>query len=599
MIKKYQIEKNSVFAKSMILSLLDKSAFGVSIEGLPDTLKYELFKTSNLKFSSKNGELDPNSLQTYPVEVYFDEELSLKALIIFSKTKNMYFCFRPENLFNLKLRWQTNYQSKNLKELETQTEDSFKKKGKSQYDGIGDFNLIKDINYFEYIYLNQINPRTQKHADISRLIFNNTNKFTVDFIKKVGLGEITIVNKEAIASNVLTMENMSRLISSRKDCLFINFNTGSIEYFIYTYRPNVTNHYLLFKSLGENKFELLAENISFNRLIAKETKNLFFKDASEFVSKSLSNTSYNNFLENYISFIEDEEVDEEFSSELEFIAELSKESGGTSLSLDPSLHELLSKYGYSLENNVIYFKDYEWTPLGCFGDNYVKFKQNRLSTDEAMSNQISLKDLNKIDRVLSDLLFKKPSSRLLALEKLIDSVVTEPFDESNKSQLSVIEEIENNIKMLWPSDKKYPENAFSDLKVKYSNWRLGKTETAKEDKIHVIKPIKPKAVVSTSDQIPITFHGSIRLNERIGEMSEEAKVQLVTEAYQKGKNSVMFLEKDPLLFKFLQYQQSKYPGKTLRLFKDFIFIYVLTPPHELVTCFPLNPNFEIYKSHQK
>ncbi|MBQ6920932.1 MAG: hypothetical protein IJQ72_03420 [Bacilli bacterium] len=51
------------------------------------------------------------------------------------------------------------------------------------------------------------------------------------------------------------------------------------------------------------------------------------------------------------------------------------------------------------------------------------------------------------------------------------------------------------------------------------------------------------------------------------------------------------------MFKFLQYQQNKKRGKTLRLYKDYLFFYSMEPPHDLVTCFPFNSSFETYSKN--
>ena len=86
------------------------------------------------------------------------------------------------------------------------------------------------------------------------------------------------------------------------------------------------NHYLLFKNLGNNRFEFISESIVFNALLLREaTKGLYFKEGSEFASTNLSNMDYDDFLERYIEFSEDEEVDEEFDSEWKLLEQLLKE----------------------------------------------------------------------------------------------------------------------------------------------------------------------------------------------------------------------------------------------------------------------------------
>lgn len=94
--------------------------------------------------------------------------------------------------------------------------------------------------------------------------------------------------------------------------------------------------------------------------------------------------------------------------------------------------------------------------------------------------------------------------------------------------------------------------------------------------------------------IGVTLHGRTRILERIGELQDNEMLLLAKVAYEEGKNSVNYIESDPQMFKFLQYQQNKKRGKTLRLYKDFLFFYSLEPPHDLVTCFPFDSSFERY-----
>ncbi len=97
--------------------------------------------------------------------------------------------------------------------------------------------------------------------------------------------------------------------------------------------------------------------------------------------------------------------------------------------------------------------------------------------------------------------------------------------------------------------------------------------------------------------IGVTLHGHTRILERIGEINETEMLQLAKVAYEEGKNSVNYLESDPKMFSFLQYQQNKKRGKTLRLYKDFLFFFSIEPPHELVTCFPFDSSFERYSKN--
>ena len=99
--------------------------------------------------------------------------------------------------------------------------------------------------------------------------------------------------------------------------------------------------------------------------------------------------------------------------------------------------------------------------------------------------------------------------------------------------------------------------------------------------------------------IPVTIHGQARILERIGEMNEKEMLSLAKVAYEKGLTSAHYIEKDTNMFKFLQYQQNKIIGKTLRFYKSILFFFTLEPPHSLVTCFFYQNNYEAYLAHEK
>ena len=97
----------------------------------------------------------------------------------------------------------------------------------------------------------------------------------------------------------------------------------------------------------------------------------------------------------------------------------------------------------------------------------------------------------------------------------------------------------------------------------------------------------------------ITLHASLRMDERIGKMSDEEKLLLAAKAYSDGVTSAHFYEKNNAMFCYLQHQQNKHFGKTLRLYKDFIYIFSLKEPHDLITCFPIEDNYEKYAFSRK
>ena len=597
MVKKYYVDKNSVFAKSIILPFYEGDGAGFTVEGLDYTLSRALFNPKTLKFNPKTGEIDANSIQTYCCAVYLDEQRNLKAFIIYAQSKKTYYCFRFANQGDFKFRFQNNYASNDAKVLELDYEKSLKKKGVNHFGGLGDFKAIRDLNYFDEMYSGLVNPRISKKSNVSQLIFKENNNFTADFVNLASHSSISIVNKGKLRDKVLTLDAMQKLKTNRKDCLFVNFQTGTLDFFIYTYRPFTTNHYLLFKGLGKDKFEFIAESICFNQLLERpEIKPLYFKQGSEFASKALSKMNYDVFLERYLEFAEDEEIDEEFNAEWELLEQLKLLSNKKSVVIDTQLEALLKGFGFAIEDNVIYFKEYETIPLAAFGDQHIKIKQNRSLTDLSLTNQISLKDLTRIEKSLVDLLQNKPSSRLLALDKLIDNVIQKAFNENDEEQRLLIEEIESSIKTLWPNDKKYPVSFFKSILEKYDNWKSGVNKTAIAK---VVKKVPKKKEVPDDVNVIITLHAALRIDERIGKLSEEEKIQLAKEAYYFGKTSVHFYEVDNTMFSFLQYQQNKYLDKTLRLHEGVIYIFSMKPPHSLITCYPINDSYDRYVAHMR
>ena len=597
MIKKYYLKPESTFAKTIALSFYDGSNKGFRVQDLKDDLRRELFPIRSLRISPKNNEVDPKSISTYVYSIYLDELNNIRAIIFYSSVKKQYYCFKSSDPKTFNLRFQQNYVSSSKQAIEEEAEKTFKKKGVNNLEGVGNPKSIENINYFEEKFLSQTEPRIDKKSKIYRLIFNETNQFSVDFVDKVKHKEISIVNMTAFESKVISLEEMGKLKRDRKDSVIINFETKTLDYFIYTYRPSVINHYLLFKNLGDNKYEFVSESISFNQLFTlASTKDISFRDANEFTSKSLAKKKYDEFLEQFIEFEEGEELEEEFNNDEEYLGEY-KEDIDVSSILGKELHNVLSKYGYELDGNLIYFSDYETMPLALVQDSCIKIRQNRSAKDVTLSSQIPLREVDKIDRKIKELLHDKPSSRLVALELLIDSVVSKPFDQKNKKQVAVARAIEENKQSLWDVDKLYPEFYYNNLSVKYGNWVNNKPAEKKAAKVVV----EEQRVFLPSDDadVGLTNHGGARLEERGRIKEEDEKMRLAKEAYVNGKNSVHFLETDVDMFKYLQYKQNKYLGKTLRVYKNLIFIFSLEPPHDLITCFPYEDNFKQYKEAQK
>ena len=445
MIKKYLIDKNSTFHRSLALPLFEPGNFSFVIDGLMDNDRHNIFPISN-KIKVSKGCVDINTVPSSIKVVYLDELNVIKALVIEDNKKN-YYLFKADHQKSNQLNINRKYINKNLSSLLIDYERSCKKKGKSYYDGVGDFNDIKDIDYFENLYQEEIDNKVDKKSNCFRLTFNNNNMFTSDFVELVENHKIKIVNENKVVKQAFSFSSLEKNRTDRQDCLIIDSESEDIRYLIFTYKPHLIKHYLLLENLGDNNFKFVKETICFNEIFKLEgIKDITFKNASILATRSFAKMHYESFYNEYISFELEEAFDEEIQSEL--------------------------------------------------------------------------------------------------VEQIID-VKSSFRNELIKESLALIKQF----------------NMFLD--------------------------------------IGITLHGKERVLERIGEMNDEEMLSIVKVAYDKGLTSGHYIEKDPLMFKFLSYQQSKYIGKTLRIYKDVLFFYSLEPPHSLITCFPYKTNYEKYISNKK
>ncbi len=309
MIKKYIVNPNSVFNKSLMYSLFEPGTFGFHIEGLSIKDENDLFPKNKIKYFKE--EIDIKSVPTKVVIAYLEEDLSLKALILLSSSKT-YYLFKVDHQDDHKLNIHQKYISKNLEELTSDYEKHCKNKGKSTFSGIGDFKDIENIDYFEYIHEENVKKQIDKESTIYRLLFTTNNYFVVDFIDLVNHGEITIINKDKIDKKVFTLESMQKHKTNRKDCLLIDSVSKDIKYFIFTYKPHLINHYYLLKNLGNDEFLFVMESISFNKILSsEELKGITYKKGSALSAKEFAKMHYRNFYLEYISFEEEEEFEEE------------------------------------------------------------------------------------------------------------------------------------------------------------------------------------------------------------------------------------------------------------------------------------------------
>ena len=601
MIKKYRVNQNSVFAKTIILSFYDRNSFFFDIDWVGGDLRNTLFSTKNLKFSGKNRELVAESLPTTLHTIYLDDGLKIKALICYNKANKTYYCFKDSGKKN-GLRYQDNYKSCNLSELESSTEIKFRKSTKDKkFFENWNYSDISDINYFEYKYEQELSNRINDESNLVCLTFRESTKFVSDFIK-LFKDKIYIPNGVAFNKEALTNNTMGGLTTNRCDSVFVDASTGEIKYFIYMYKPEGLNHYMLFENLGNDNYRFIKESVSFNSLFSlTETKDIEFRFASDFETHAMINFDYDEFGPAFAEFVEDEKIDEEFNSEQELLKQIEIENAGKIITLNADLVSLLNQYDCTVEGNVLYFFDFEVFPLAYFGDGYVKFKQNRNSSDESYSNQMSLKDLSKIENKINELLYKRPSSRVMFIEKLVESIIGNPYVSGDKEQESVIKEINDNISMLWKNDKKFPDDQyFNKIYVKFRNWLNNQVSTKVVKPIVTPKPTTAKVIIGAiQEDVGLTKHADERISERIKKMSYEEKLQLATLAYNNGEKPVDYLFVDENKCEFLQYKQSKHLGKTLRLYDGNIFIFSLAPPHDLVTCFDFESSYKWHLDHKK
>lgn len=314
MIKKYCVDYNSIFNKSLMYSLFEPGTFGFHLEGLTSQDEKDLFPANKIKY--KKEEIDISSVPTKIVVAYLEEDLSLKALVLLSSSKK-YYLFKVDHQKEHQLNIHQKYISNDLNDLLGDYEKHCKNKGKSTYAGEGNFKDIADIDYFEYIYEQETKKQIDKSSSIYKLLFTINNSFTVDFINLVNHGIISIVNKDRIDKKALTLDSMQKHKTNRKDCLLIDSITKDIKYFIFTYKPHFINHYYLLKNLGNDEFIFIMESISFNKVLSStELKDIKYKNGSAFAAKEFAKMRYDNFYLEYVAFEEEEEFDEEVINEL-------------------------------------------------------------------------------------------------------------------------------------------------------------------------------------------------------------------------------------------------------------------------------------------
>ena len=594
MIKKYNVDISSGFNRSIMIPFFESRYYGFDIEGLDNAKRDILFNPKQLSISGKNKDIDI-SKATHVELVYLDDKYDLKALVLYCPTDKKYYFFRSEG--PLKLKIQDNYISSSLDDVISDYETR-RQKRKELDNKPGDFEVIKDIDFFENYYGSSIDKQVDNNSDITRLIFIKNNEFTADFIRLIERNEIVISNKESLPSTILTLDTMSRpeLRSNRKDCLLVNFESGDIEYFIFTSRTknSLVNHYYLFKKTGDTTFDYVLENICFNKVFSyKDISHLKFKDVGNNISEALSKTRYEDFYLKYLEFEKDEEVDDIFANDYEgkIVETLQQEVPIEKPLLSDELLSILQRYDYELNGELIYFNGFEDFPLASLGNGFIKIKLNRLVNDVTLTNQISSKDINKIDRILKDLLEKKPSTRLVSFEKLVNRIIKVKLNPKNQDQLNLIKEVEDIYKGFGDKDKLYPENYLNNVYHRFEAWV--------EEGMPKPEFLKLAETLPDDLDVYITDHARMRIQERVGSLSDEDQLKLAKVAYEKGEHSMHYYETDKNKFMCLNYIQNKHQGKTLRLYDGIVYIFSLTPPHGLVTVYPFEQSYNMYMKNRR
>ncbi len=336
----------------------------------------------------------------------------------------------------------------------------------------------------------------------------------------------------------------------------------------------------------------MCQSTCFNKLFAHpDLKALTFKDASKNASHALLNVSYKSFYDEFVEFIKDEVIDEDFIEEYKQIQNESEKIQESGFQITKEVRDILTKFKCNYESGFLYFPEYEVIPLGFLDDRSINIYETRDAYHEPEIHRISYKRPDLIEAYIIELLNTKLSSRLIHLFSLIDKATRE-LNEGKDEQVSLIKEIEDNYKLLWNSDRQGPSDRLvRDKMSQFSKWK----ETKKDE---IAKKFKDIPVVDAKD-INITIHGAMRISERINDMSDEEKLNLAKVAYIEGKTPWHFFDSQNDDFKVLSYIQSKHYEREIKLYNDVVFVFQREVPHNLITCFPYEQSFKNYMRYER
>ncbi len=94
MFKKYYVNENSVFNKTLMLTFLEPHERGFKIVGLSENEYKDLFSTRNIKYIY--NEVDFKSVPSKAEVVYLDDSLHIKAIVLKSNTSK-YYLFKADH----------------------------------------------------------------------------------------------------------------------------------------------------------------------------------------------------------------------------------------------------------------------------------------------------------------------------------------------------------------------------------------------------------------------------------------------------------------------------------------------------------------------
>ena len=405
-----------------------------------------------------------------------------------------------------------------------------------------------------------------------------------DVARMVEQNEIHLIGVDN--KKILYRDTLAKQLRNRRDTLIINTEGQYVKYLIYTFRQNLLNQYLLFKHTSENELELIYKSTVYSDLfLLTELKDLKYKKHSPQDGLLLSNVAYKNFISEYIEFKLDQEIDEAINKLEEEVITTPVEKP----LISNELHKVLDSFKCEIIDDFLFFKDYEEVSLAFIQGKHLFICASRNLENYEEFTKISLSQVKTISNALTELLEKKPSSRVLQLEKFISKAETRLFEGTDEQNL-VIKEVEDLYKNLWETDTKYFRTYVAKLMSRFNKWKSYNKET-------IAKSFKNLGTTNV-DNVSLTIHGSHRISERIQDLTEEEKLNLAKHAFNEGKTPMHFYDSSPNDYKCLLYLQNKTRDTTLKLYNDVVFIFSKDLTHHLVTCFPYKQSYDNYMRHQ-